>query len=123
MGKLEDFKAELLTAKATLEPQIEGLHDFARLNLEEDTKGIISKAIEDYERRLKFINDTLATIDVLAADNYPAMPVRAVIQAVFEDLKNNVNTIEAAFEQFSEIGQATTVVITPGTPVPKTPKP
>jgi len=119
MGKLDDLKAELLAAKATIEPQIEGLHDFDSLDLHPDSKTIIDTAIVDYERRLKLINEALAALGALAGDGYPNMPVRPVPQSIFVDLEDNVSTIEAAFAQFSSIGQAVNVVITAGTPKPR----
>lgn len=120
MGKLDDLKAELLAAKALIKPQIEGLHDFDSLNLHAESKAVIDTAIVDYERRLGLINTALDALGALSGDGYPTMPVRAVPQKIFVDLEENVSTIEAAFAQFSSIGQAVNVIITAGTPVPKT---
>jgi hypothetical protein len=120
MGKLDDLRAELLAAKQTIEPQIEGLKDFDSLNLHADSKAAIDVALEDYGRRLDLIIKGLAALDALSGDGYPNMPVRAVPQTIFSDLENNVDTIEAAFAQFAPIAQATKVLITAGTPVPRT---
>ncbi len=115
-ANLENLRKELEAAQAVLLPQIEGLHDFARLNLHPDTLTVVNQAIVDFERRRDLQVAALAALANLSADNYPDVPERAVIQSVFEDLKDNVSTIEAAFSKFEEIGQATTVIITPGTP-------
>lgn len=119
MPKLDDLKAELLAAKAVLEPEIEGLHDFARLNIKPETLAGVQSATTDFERRLQLIIAVLAALDALAADNYPDVPQRSVIEDIYEDLQDNVNTITAAFEKFTPIGEATSVTIIPGTPTVK----
>jgi hypothetical protein len=118
MAKLDELKAELLAAKASIEPQIEGLHDFARLNLKPETLAIVQAATVDFERRLSLIVATLTALDNLAADKYPDLPPREVAQAVFFDLKDNVSTIEAAFAKFDAL-EATQVVINAGPPYPR----
>lgn len=117
--KLEDLKAELLAAKAVIVPQIEGLHDFARLNIKEGTKAKVDEAIVDFERRLGLIETALAALNGLSADNYPDVPTRSVLAEVYNDLNENVSTIEAAFAKFAPIDEAVAAVITPGTPTPK----
>jgi len=114
--KLEDLRAELLAAKATILPQIEGLHDFARLNIKPETQTKVQEAIVDFERRLGLINTALSALDGLSADNYPAVPTRSVLADVYNDLQENVTTIEAAFEKFAPIDEAVTATITAGTP-------
>lgn len=117
--KLLDLKAELLAAKAELVPQIEGLHDFARLNLHEDTQQRIQEATREYERRLGLIDTTLETLNNLSGDNYPEMPIREVLHDVFSDLQDNVNTIQAAFGKFAAKDEAVSALVTVGTPQPK----
>lgn len=119
MALLEDLKKELTEAKAVLEPQIEGLHDFARLNLKPETLTAVQNATTDFQRRLDLINAALAALGDLSADKYPQVPEREVIQAVFDDLQDNVTTIEAAFSKFEPLGEATQVIITAGTPIQK----
>lgn len=116
---LTNLVAELNAAQAVILPQIEGLHDFARLNLHPETLAAVNQAIVDFERRRDLQVAALAALANLSGDNYPDVPERAVIQDVYEDLKDNVSTIEAAFSKFEEIGQATTVTITAGTPTLK----
>lgn len=118
-ANLENLRKELEAAQAVLLPQIEGLHDFARLNLQPDTLVVVNQAIVDFERRRDLQVAALAALQALSGDNYPDVPERAVIQAVFEDLQDNVSTIEAAFSKFEEIGQATTVTVKPGAPTHK----
>ena len=116
MPNLENLKSELLEAKATIEPQIEGLHDFARLNIQSSTKEKVDAAIVDFERRLKLIVEALACLDNLVADNYPVVAQRDVADAVYTDLAEQVKTVTAAFQKFSLNEEAVTAAIIPGTP-------
>ena len=116
---LNSFKEELLEAKAIITPQIEELHDFARLNLHPDTATIIERAIADFERRLALINTTLDALDGLTNDNYPNMDIRPVLDDIYSNLQDNVSTIEAAFAKFAPEHEARTVTIAAGTPEPK----
>jgi len=116
---LNSFRDELLEAKRVITPQIEGLHDFARLNLHPDTAAIIEQAIVDFERRLGLINVALDALDGLTNDNYPNMDVRPVLDTIYSDLQDNVSTIEAAFAKFEPEHEARTVTISADTPEPK----
>ena len=116
---LDSYKSELLAAKTIITPQIEGLHDFARLNLHPDTANIIAQAIEDFERRLLLIDTSLDSLKGLQNDNYPNMDTRSVLSEIYSDLQDNVNTIEAAFGKFEPEPQAQSVTITAGPPEPK----
>ncbi len=113
---LENLRSELLAAKAILLPQIEGLHDFARLNLKPETLAKVQEATVDFERRLERINTALAALDGLSSDNYPEVPTRSVLADVYNDLHENVTTIEAAFQKFAPIDEAVSATIIPGTP-------
>lgn len=119
MGLLQDLQAELLQARQVLSPQIEGLHDFARLNLKPETLTSVQAAMTDFERRLSLIEAALAALKNLADDQYPDVPQRDVLAGIYADLRDNVSSIEAAFSKFNALGEAVTVVITPGTPVEK----
>jgi len=114
MAEFDNLKTELLAAKASIEPQIEGLHDFARLNIKPETMTVVNAAIVDFERRLGLIVAALAALDALENDKYPTLERLSVNDDVFEDLKDNVDTIEAAFKQFEN--EAFAVTITAGTP-------
>lgn len=118
MAKLDDLKAELLAAQVSITPQIEGLHDFARLNLTPDTLAVVNTGISDFERRLGLIVAALKALEDLIDDNYPAVDVRLVPKAVFADLQDNVSTIEAAFAKFKGAEEAVSGKITAGVPRP-----
>lgn len=113
---LLDLKAELEAAKAVLEPQIEGLHDFARLNIKPVTLAKVQETTVEFERRLSLVVAGLAALAALEADKYPDVPQREVLIAVYADLAENVATIQAAFEKFVSEEEASTVEIIPGTP-------
>lgn len=116
MGLLNDLGAELIKAKKTIEPQIEGLHDFASLDIKDETKAVVAVATTDFERRRDLIKAALKALDDLDADHYPDVPIRDVVQDVFNDLQDNVDTIEAAFAKFAPINEAVKAIITPGIP-------
>jgi hypothetical protein len=113
---LDDLKNELLAARTSIQPQIEGLHDYARLNLQPDTLAVVQTATADYERRLTKINQVLAALDDLDADGYPALDTRSVGAAVYADLQDNAKTIEAALAKFAPLNEAQTATITAGVP-------
>lgn len=110
------LKTELEAALAVLLPQIEGLHDFASLDLQDPTKADVQSATVDFERRRDLINTALAGLNGLITDNYPEVAQRNVVEAIYEDLKDNVETITAAFAKFTPIAEAASVTLTPGVP-------
>jgi hypothetical protein len=116
---LEALKAEITTAHDTITPQIEGLHDFARLNLKPETLTKVQNTIVEFERRRDLMEAALGGINNLSDDGYPEVPVREVIADVYNDLAENVSTIEAAFKKFAPIDEAMSATIVPGTPETK----
>ncbi len=116
---LLNLKTELLAAKAVIEPQIEGLHDFARLNIKPETATTVQEVTVDYERRLSVINNALDALGKLEEDKYPETPKEEVLSDVYKDLSDNVSTIQAAFAKFAIKDEAVTAEITPGTPEEK----
>jgi hypothetical protein len=113
MGLLDDLKIELLGVKTVMEPELEGFKDFARLNINPDTAAAISTADADFTRRLKLINEVITALDALKADGYPTLDTRSVSSKVYDDLKANATTIEAALAMFAD-NEAVKAVITPG---------
>lgn len=110
------LREELEAAKALLLPQLEGLRDFARLNLITESLTAVQAATVDFERRLTLVEGAISALDGLAADGYPEVPQRDVLQTVYADLQVNVTTIQAAFAKFSAVPEATEAVIVPGQP-------
>ena len=117
--KLLALRNELELAISTILPQIEGLEDFARLNIKPETQTKVQEATADFKRRRDLLVRGLNGLDDLANDSYPATPQREVLGAVYTDLQENVSTISAAFAKFSPIEEATKAEITAGVPEPK----
>lgn len=112
------LKAELTEAVNDIEPRIEGLKDFARLNLLPKTAPVVDATLKAYQRRLDALNRVLREIGQLEADAYPGLPTVEVEADVYTDLKSNVDTIAAAFAKFAT-ASAEVVTIVPGVPEQK----
>jgi len=108
---------EIANERAVFEPQLEGLRDFARLNLEPGTAQVVQERTAIYERRLLLLGAAEQAVKSLDADGHPGITVAIVEGAVFNDLSNNVSTIGAAFNGFDPKGQAVSATVTFGTPV------
>ena len=111
--------AELTAARAALVPLIEGLHDLERVNLQSSAQQAVTALDAVYTRRLAVLDGALAALQALEADDYPAVERPTVPAVVFDDLAENVSTITAAFGQFVEEPQATTLQLAIGEPEPK----
>lgn len=114
---VQELLTELKLARAVLEPQIEGLKDYQRLNIQPDTKTKVDETLARFEQRAKLINEAIAALEKLDADAYPDVPVVSVVDAVFDDLRMQKATIGAAFDLFS--AQAETLGVKVGAPVEK----
>jgi len=115
---LENLKAELIAARDTILPQIEGLEDFRSLDLKAATLTKVEQTLEDFANRRNLIADTLRAIEGLENDDFPNMPDVSVDQTVYADLKENRDTIEAAFNKFTS-EMAATLGVSVGTPETK----
>ena len=103
MSQVDKSLVEILKSLAALEAEHEGLRDYARLNLREDTLAQVHAAIEVYDRRVLLLRAAQAALEALAADGHPELPVRTVAQAVHDDLDANAATIQAALAKFAPI--------------------
>lgn len=107
---------EIDSEAETFTPQLEGLRDFDRLNLETGTEQIVQARVAVYERRLALLASADQAIQALAADGHPGIPDVVVDRAVFDDLSTNVQTISAAFDGFEPQGRAASATVTFGAP-------
>lgn len=103
--QVDSAVTEIQAALDVIRPQLEGMRDFSRLNLEH-ASGVVQQAITDFNRRDNLLEDALRALTALLSDGYPVMPTREVEQADFVDLKNQVDTITAAFAKFAAIKAA-----------------
>lgn len=116
---LKELIFELTAAKLSLVPIIEGYEDYLRLNIFPETKAIVQTALDAAKQRLVLIEQALAALEALDQNGYPGVDPMPVTDAVYADLMEQRRTLEAALGQFHPESQATTVIITPGTPEPK----
>lgn len=97
----EAARAEIVVALKQHKPILEGLRDFARLNLRPETAAKVANAITDYERRQAHLEETERALTALLQDGYPDLPVREVEQDVFDDLQDQAESIDAALAKFT----------------------
>jgi hypothetical protein len=105
---------EIKAAIAAITPQLEGLRDFSRLNLEPGTQEEVQKSITIYDRRFALLTAAENSLETLVIDGYPDVPVSQVEESVFADLSENASTIEAALKQFTAAPLASSLSFTTG---------
>jgi hypothetical protein len=116
---VEDAIAEIQTSLAEIDPQHEGLRDYAALDLQPETRAEIQTTIVIYDRRVNLLRAALAALEALVADGHPELPVRVIPEASYEDLVAQQETITAALAKFSAQPQAASLGITSEAPEPK----
>lgn len=116
--KLIDLKLELQTALDDILPRIEGLEDFARLNIADGTKALVTETLVKYAKRRDLLKAALESLGRLETDSYPDTPQIFIPEEAYQDLKENVATIAAAFEKFLS-SKSINLGITVGAPEPK----
>ena len=136
-GVLEKALAAVTLELRRIAPIHEGLRDYALLDLHEDTKVEVTNAIALYDARVVLLEAAkaallalLGLVDAIPMDDLQATVARVryrpiklppVTQAVFDDLRDNQQTISAAFGEFDVAAEARTVSIEWGTPEPPAP--
>jgi len=121
--------AEIDTQLTQTGPTLEGLRDYARLNIQDGTRREIDDAIGDYDRRVGLLNaakttyqtslDNMTAADkALTDDGAPTLPERQISPAAIADLDDQLSTMGAARSLF--VAQATTLGLSAGEPRPKT---
>lgn len=110
---------EIVTALGSFEPLLEGLRDYARLNLRPETLTVVEGAIQEHERRMEKLQAARGALDALLQDGYPLLSVHEVEQAVFDDLKSQFDSITAAFGHFSPEALASSLGLSAGPVEPK----
>jgi hypothetical protein len=114
-AKLIALKDELDVAISSIEPQIEGLEDFGRLNIQEEARAQITEVHGDFKRRLEKLKTAVAALEDLEEDGYPDLSNREVTEAIYGDLKEQTETLAAALGKF-DIGKATDLGVTLDSP-------
>lgn len=115
---VDDALEEILEALEEIEPLLEGLRDFARLNLNPDTLSIVQTAIAEHETRQAKLSASRDSLRTLLADGYPFLPKHEIAQAPLADLAANQNSINVAFAHFTS-ETAASLGLSAGTAQPK----
>jgi hypothetical protein len=105
--------AEITERLAAMAAPHEGLRDFNRLNLLEDTHREIAAAITRYDRRKQALEVAKAALEVLVNDGHPELPVQEISPEAVADLQANLDTIAAARARFAS-NVATAITLNPG---------
>lgn len=101
MSKVDDAVVEIDQELAVLEPRLEGLYDYRRLNIHDDTRAQVESAIAVYERRILQLKATSVQLKSTQQDGHPGLPIREVEDSVLADLRANKETIDQALAQFA----------------------
>ena len=135
MSAIDAVRSAVLAAIAEIDAQLtqtapilEGLRDYARLNIQDGTRREIDDAIGDYERRVGLQNaaktayqtqlDLVTAADqALTEDGAPTLPARQISPSAIADLDEQLSTMGAARSLF--VAQATTLGLSAGEPRPK----
>ena len=94
--ELDQLLKELLAAYAATQPIVEGLEDFARLNILQATQPKVAELHIAMRRRLDLLDAACKALQALREDGYPALPVSMVSADVYKDLADQKKTIDAA---------------------------
>lgn len=98
---VDEALAEIVEALGEVEPLLEGLRDFARLNILPETLAVVNDAITEHERRVNLLTTSKGALEALLADGYPLLPVHEISQAAYADMSDNHTSIDTAFGHFS----------------------
>jgi uncharacterized coiled-coil protein SlyX len=108
VANVDDEIAEIEQAQKDIALQHEGLRDFTRLNIQPSTLAEVNIVLAEYDDRVAKLDTALQTLTVakqqladLDADGHPEFPpMREVAEAVFNDLKDQEESIAAALARF-----------------------
>jgi hypothetical protein len=116
--KVEDALVELEAALAVVMPMLEGLNDYNRLNIHDDSRVVVGDALNYYQTRVTLLQQAIAALEALLQHGYPELQKFEVSESILLDLQEQQTTITAALGQFGAKAPAT-LKVTVGTPVPK----
>jgi hypothetical protein len=111
--------AEVEERLKLFDPQLEGLRDYERLNIQPATMEAVKAAIKAYEERIRLLHELENALKGLLADGSPDLPIFEVDAAVLSDLQENAATIAAALARFRSAGAAGSLELTAGAIEPK----
>lgn len=111
---LDEVRAQL----AEIQPEYEGLQDFRRLNLEPEAFQVVRGLESEYSARIGHLTRTAEALENLLINGYPTIPSVEVDPEVLNDLKANMETVQAAFKRFN-LGTAGSLGLSANAPEPK----
>ena len=110
---------ELLAVYAAVNPLVEGLNDYTRLNILQVSKPEVSALLTKMTHRRDLLDAAAKALQALVEDGYPELPSAAVSGEIYADLAEQTRTLSLAFKQFRSADEAVIAIITPSTPEPK----
>jgi hypothetical protein len=116
MTKVEEALAEVIAELERIAPIREGLDDYNSLDLQKDSKKVVSDAILLYDNRIRALETAKSALEALLQNGYPDLDIPPVSQAVYNDLTGNRDTIESALAEFETVEEAQSLKIEWGTP-------
>lgn len=118
MSAIETAREEVNARAAALLPVQEGLRDFARLDLQPETRAAVEDALRACDLLVAAMESFVAASDALLTLGYPDFPRRDVSDAALADLQQQLETLAAARAAFQR-DEARTIGIVPGVPEPQ----
>lgn len=118
MSAVDTALAEINAALTALSPQLEGLDDYLRLNILDETRVEVSALREEYSQRHEKLLAAKTQLVALIEDGYPETQTKVISETALKDLQYNNQTIDAALALFSS-NSPTALNLTAGTPEPK----
>lgn len=112
MAAINDVIAELNAALADITPRINGLQDYAELNILPATLHEVREVLDRMQRRSRILISCVSDLQALISDGYPALPPELVDGNVYADLLRQKQEIEAALAKFTAGTEAVTGTIT-----------
>lgn len=122
-------RADVEAQRAFLAPIIRGDHDLSEVSISPDLKADILADVANVERRMSlltavisWLDGTVAAMQDLENDGYPALPPRQLPSALMAELTAQKADLEAAIARFVP-QQAANISVTLGAPTEKPPAP
>jgi hypothetical protein len=97
----DDLLDELEDALGWIAPKLEGLEDFNRVNINDDTRLEVTAATQVYGRRVDALKTSIAALEALNADGYPEVETFEVSETILLDLIDQEASMAAALDQFN----------------------
>ena|SRR6185436_18550537 len=112
---VDDAIREMQAQLDSLPAKIEGLTDYASMDLLPATKESVVATTQLYQRRVEKLTGAIRECTLLLEDGYPTLPTQEIPQDQFLDLEANRDSIELALELFAPT-KAVSLGLTVGPP-------